>query len=146
MHLWRIISNIVRQYIRVLLMNYIRACSSANLHGGQAFKIFMPAGTFSNLCPYLTNWLLKGKWFKNLSGVVRSPCKKFWKIVFLKYKRSKKMAWSQSHHLHLQWKFKLLAKSLFEVEKQNIAGPCQQTFEGEGDGIESSHLHKSFVL
>ena len=50
-HLWRIISNIVRQYIRVLLMNYIRACSSANLHGGQAFKIFRPGGTFLNLCP-----------------------------------------------------------------------------------------------
>ena len=27
----------------------------------------------------------------------------------VKYKRFKKIAWIQSHHLHLQWKFKLLA-------------------------------------
>ena len=27
----------------------------------------------------------------------------------LKYKRFKKIAWTQFHHLHLQWKFKLLA-------------------------------------
>ena len=47
----------------------------------------------------------------------------------LKWKRFKKIAWSESHHLHLQWKFKSLAESLLEVIRQNIAGRCQQSFD-----------------
>ena len=37
----------------------------------------------------------------------------------------KKIAWIRSHHLHLQWKFKLLAGKFIwgpEILKQNIAG------------------------
>ena len=30
-------------------------------------------------------------------------------LLLLKYKKFKKIAWIQSHHPHLQWKFKLLA-------------------------------------
>ena len=41
----------------------------------------------------------------------------------------KKIDWTRSHHLHLQWKFNLLAgKWENEVIRQNIAGWCQQTF------------------
>ena len=44
----------------------------------------------------------------------------------VKYKRFKKIAWIQSHHLHLQWKFKLLVgKFAWGVI---IARHCQQTF------------------
>ena len=39
------------------------------------------------------------------------------------------MAWIWSHHLHLHWKFKLLAgKFTWGEIRQNIAGWCQQTF------------------
>ena len=42
--------------------------------------------------------------------------------------RFKKIAWIQSQHLHIPWKFKLYRVSLREVKRQNIAGWCQQTF------------------
>ena len=44
----------------------------------------------------------------------------------VKQKRFKKIAWILSHHLHLQWKFKLwVGKFAWGVK----AGCCQQTFE-----------------
>ena len=47
----------------------------------------------------------------------------------------KKIAWIPSHHLHLQWKFKLLVgKFAWGVEAkdwQKIAGCCEQTFENK---------------
>ena len=72
-----------------------------------------------------------------------------------------------SHHLHLQWKFKLWAGKFAWDIKENIAGSCQQTFEnkaifclytsskffppiilifteGEGDGIGSRLPFKIF--
>ena len=81
----------------------------------------------------------------------------------VKLKRFKKMAWIQSH-LHLQWKFKLLAgkftwgnkakncnkpfvcKSLLTMPSNVLPLHLKHTFppliwiftEGEGDGIESS--------
>jgi hypothetical protein len=39
-------------------------------------------------------------------------------VFFVKEKRFKKIAWIPSHHLHVQWKFKLLAGKF----------ACQQTF------------------
>ena len=49
----------------------------------------------------------------------------------LKQKRFKKIAWSQSHHLHLHKNSNYGQESLLEVKRQNIAGHCQQTFENK---------------
>ena len=80
-------------------------------------------------------------------------------LDILKLKRFKKIAWIQSHHLHLQWKFKLLAGKFTWGNKTNhcwlmstkflfskfLLLHLKQTFlpiiwiftEGEGDGTES---------
>ena len=48
-------------------------------------------------------------------------------LLFLNLKIYKKVAWIRWHHLHLQWKFKLLAGKFTWVNKQNIARCCHQT-------------------
>ena len=41
-------------------------------------------------------------------------------LLSLKYKRLKKIAWIKSHHLHLQWKFKLLeGKFTWRIEAKH---------------------------
>ena len=42
-----------------------------------------------------------------------------------------KVDWIRSHHLHLQWKFKLWAGKFAWGVKANITGFCQQTFENK---------------
>ena len=73
-------------------------------------------------------------------------------IFLVKYKKDKNIAWIKSHHLHLQWKFKLLAgKFTWGVKakhcwalsanfwKKKIVDITQEIIwiftEGEGDGI-----------
>ena len=48
-------------------------------------------------------------------------------VLQVKKKRFKKIAWIQSHHLYLQWKYKLLVGKF----PWDIAGRCQQTFENK---------------
>ena len=80
-------------------------------------------------------------------------------LLSLKYKRLKKIAWIKSHHLHLQWKFKLLeGKFTWRIEakhcrvmstnflyfnvlplhlKQSSLPKIWVFTEGKGDGIKS---------
>ena len=46
-------------------------------------------------------------------------------------KRFSKAAWIRSHHLYLEWKFKLLAGKFAWGVKAKLAGHCQQTFENK---------------
>ena len=56
-------------------------------------------------------------------GFLRSLWLELWP-----YTKFEIIAWIQSHQLHLQWKFKLLAGKFTWGNKANIAGWCQQTF------------------
>ena len=46
----------------------------------------------------------------------------------LKQKKCKKTAWIPSHHLHLQWKFKLVAGMFNWGNKAKHLSTCQQSF------------------
>ena len=76
-----------------------------------ATKMLSPMTTLhtllNNVPSWLQQWLIvQDKYLDCISTIWPTKIVSYY---LLKYKRFKKIVWIQSHHLHLQWKFKLLA-------------------------------------